>query len=541
MVSVPSAYFEFVMHYAPFFYIIPTNMTVDAAAGQKVVAVADGSKFQEDFPVQIKDSAHSEWNEVHSVLGNVVTLKNNLASTYYVAKGGLVEGPDPAFGRGAFAAAFAIEFLDAAFLVPQFFGKRVEILAKVHSLADWLLSQQCVDPDRAAFGGFKSSETSTQYWSIDASRAIPALLKAYHFSLNTDYLIAARLAGYPFLYNMQTQPAVLGIHDRYYGGFAQYVDIGDGWGQNMAVEDLYGLIGLKMLSETYDVTNASLYNSMMSDLAGFLRTGLEGFWLYFYPLPSGDGKWHRIGLKETEVYDDPISFALLGLYYYEGWSLSCQRVYNYMQLSIRASGQYPAYIADLCWPGYIDVVSRFPASPYYDGVTIGILWKIRKERDPPSFKLANDIAWKYSDEFLNWGPVFTDYSPITPAKAMANVSWIGRMFLNYEEPVTQFTRILKSKGEFVLLYPVRQAADAVSYGEPLNVLAVVSSLKAEQVLIEAGYYLEDYLAVYTFLPVRVHDKIRRQGQDYEAQTVTPFTYANKRLYFKSVLRRLQTN
>ena len=35
----------------------------------------------------------------------------------------------------------------------------------------------------------------------------------------------------------------------------------------------------------------------------------------------------------------------------------------------------------------------------------------------------------------------------------------------------------------------------------------------------AGYYLNDYLAFYTS-SVRVHDKIRRQGEDYEV-TVTP--------------------
>ena len=115
------------------------------------------------------------------------------------------------------------------------------------------------------------------------------------------------------------------------------------------------------------------------------------------------------------------------------------------------------------------------------------------------------------------------------------------MFLNYEEPRTVLTRALNSKGEAVLLYPVRQAVESVDYAEPLEMQSVVSHVKAEQVIIEPGYYLEDYLAFYTFLPVRSHDKIRRQGQDYEVQTVTPFTYSNQRLYFKSTARRLLTN
>jgi hypothetical protein len=329
----------------------------------------------------------------------------------------------------------------------------------------------------------------------------------------------------------------LGTHDKYYGGFAQYVTISESWSQPMSVENLYGLIGLKMLADKYDVDYADRYNGMMADAVGFLRKGLEELWLDFDPMPSGDGKWHRVGINGTETYDDPISFALLGLYAYEGWSASCQRVYNYVQ-SIRASGQYPAYWPEICWPGYIDVTTRFPACNYYDGVTIGILWKIRKERDPPAFKFAHDVTDKYAEEFLYWGPDFDDYSPITPAKAMANVSWIGRMFLNYQEPTTKFTRILKNNGESVLLYPVRQSTQTLDYSDPFDLSAIVSPLKVEQFLIEPGYFLNDYLTFYTFLPVRSHDKIRRQGEDYEIQTVVPFTFANQRLYFKSTARRL---
>lgn len=540
MGTVPSSYFEFVMHYAPFYYVVPTSMALNPPAGQKNVTVIDGSKFQPNFPVQISDSAQSEWNEVESVLGNVVTMKNNLAATYYVAKGGIIEGPDPAFGRGTFAAAFAIDFLCEAYSNSQFSALQSEIMAKIVVLADWLVSQQCVDPERAAYGGFRSAESATDYWSIDAGRAIPALLKAYSLTNDSDYLDAAKLAGSTFLYYMQHEPQVLGVHDRYYGGFASYVTITDGWSQPIHVENLYCLIGLKMLADSYDVAQVSLYNQMMADAVNCLRSGLEQCWLYFDPLPSGDGAWHRIGLNNTEAYDDPISFALLGLYTYEGWSASCQRIYNFVQ-SIRASGLYPAYVPEVCWPGYIDVVTRFPACSYYDGVTIGILWKIRKEQDAPAYKLAYEIVKKYSEAFLNWGPLFTDYTPIIAAKAMANVSWIARMYLNYEEPRTPFTRILNSVGESVLLYPVRQSVESVDYAEPLEMKSFVEHVKAEQIIIEPGYYKEDYLAFSTFLPVRSHDKIRRQGQDYEVQTVTPYTYANQRIYFLSIARRLLTN
>ncbi|MCW4018000.1 MAG: hypothetical protein NWF00_04890 [Candidatus Bathyarchaeota archaeon] len=533
---IPQVYHDFCMHYAPWYYIIPAELTSNAAVGQKDVVVSDGSAFEAGMPVQIKDSVHCEWNEVASVFGNTVTMVKNLAYTYYTSKGSLVDHPDLTFGKGAFPAAFAVEYLFDSYSAGQFSTVKSEILTKVLELSDWLLTQQCTDSQKAAYGGFKSAEGSTQYWSIDAGRVIPALLKAYKLSDDLAYREAAKLCGYTFLYNMQHGPLAAGVVGGYYGGLAQYVDADDEYGTVMMTEDLYCLIGLSMLT-TIDSTNADRYQAIMADMVTFYREGFEGLWLYFQPPPDGTGEWFRIGLNNSEVYDDPISFALLGLYTYEGWSASCQRVYNFVQ-GIKASGSYPGYIPDLCWPGYIDVISRFPTCNYYDDVTIGILWKIRKEYDPPSYKLAHDLAEKYADEFLNWGPLFADYSPVVAAKAIANVSWIGRMFLNYTEPTSQFARILKSKGELVLLFPVVEAADTTSYGKPWDLLAVFSPLKAEQVLLEAGYYLNDYLAVYTFLPVRVHDKIRRQGVDYEVQTVTPYTYANQRCYFKSTLRRL---
>ena len=60
----------------------------------------------------------------------------------------------------------------------------------------------------------------------------------------------------------------------------------------------------------------------MGRAIAFLRGGFENFWLHFNP---SDGKWHRVGLAENEVYDDPFAYALVGLYEVEGWSFSCQR------------------------------------------------------------------------------------------------------------------------------------------------------------------------------------------------------------------------
>ena len=536
MGTVPEAYYQFIMHYAPYFYVIPTKITADAASGQKDVTVEDGSKFQVGYPVEIKDDAHAEWNKVASVNGNVLTMENNLQHAYYVNKNGKVEGPDPSFNRGAFPAAFAIDFLYEAYSTKQFESEKTDILNKIVELADFILTQQCTDPAKKAYGGFKSGETSDQYWSIDAGRCIPPLLKAYSLTNTVSYLNAVKLAGATFLYNMQHKPSEEGVHDKYYGGFAQYVTITDDWSRLMIVEDLYDFIGLKMLCD-YDPDNKNKYETMMGDAAGFLREGFEQLYLHFDPKPSGDGKWHRVGINETEVYDDPISFALLGLYTYEGWSLTCQRVYNFVQ-SIRASAQYPAYHPAICWPGYLDVVTRFPACPYYDAVTSGILWRIRAAYDKPSLAFSMQIIEKYQELFMNWGPVFTDYSPITEQKAMTNVSWLAQLFLNYQEPLTSFTNILRSNGENVLLYSIRQAADKITYSEPLDILAIVSPTRIEEIFIEPGYMINDYITVYTFAPLRHHDKIRRKGEDYEVLGVQAFDFQGEILYFKSACRRL---
>jgi len=537
MGTVPEAYYQFIMHYAPYFYVIPTKITTDAASGQKDVVVEDGSKFQVGYPVEIKDDAYSEWNKVSSINGNTLTMENSLNYSYYVDKNGKVEGPDPSFGRGAFPAAFAIDFLYEAYYAEQFESQKTDIYNKIVELADFILTQQCTDPAKKAYGGFKNSEVGTEHWSIDAGRCIPPLLRTSMLTGTVGYLDAAKLAGATFLYNMQHNPSLEGVHDKYYGGFAKYVTIANVWSQHMMVEDLYDFIGLKMLAETYDTANKSKYETMMSDAAAFLREGFESLWLHFDPKPSGDGKWHRVGINETEVYDDPISFALLGLYTYEGWSLTCQKVYNFIQ-SIRASAQYPAYHPAICWPGYLDVVTRFPACPYYDAVTSGILWKIRAARDKSSLAFSMQVIEKYKEQFMYWGPLFTDYSPVTEQKAMANVSWLAQLFLNYLEPNIPFTRILRSKGENVLLYLVRQAADQVTYSEPLDILAVVSPIRVDEIFIEPGYIINDYINVYVFAPLRHHDKIRRKGEDYEVLGVQPFDFQGETLYCKSVCRRL---
>jgi hypothetical protein len=445
-------------------------------------------------------------------------------------------GPDLTWGKAAFAAAFAIDFLYEAYHDEQFENRKTEIYDKVVSLADWILTQQNTDPTKLAYGGFKSTETSTYYYSVDAARVIPSLIRAYKLTENSSYLDAAKLAGATFLYNMQHKPSELGVHDKYYGGFARAVDDTDAWLPEMDIESLYALIGLKMLVEE-DSANKATYENMINDLVGFLRSGFEELWLEYRPPPSGDGEWHRVGVNETEIYDDPFAYALLGLYEYEGWSLTVQKVYNFIN-TIRASAEHPAYNPAICWAGYIDVVTRFPASDYYDAVTAGILWKIRKHHDKSSFEFSMKVINEHQEEFMYWGVKFIDYSYVENKQAMATVAWLSLFFLNYEDPLTPFTRVLKAHGENVALYPIREASDKISYGEGINIKALVSPARVEEVLIEPGYIINDYLTMHVFAPIRHHDKVRRKGIDYEVMDIQEFAFQGDVAYRKAVLRRL---
>jgi hypothetical protein len=145
---------------------------------------------------------------------------------------------------------------------------------------------------------------------------------------------------------------------------------------------------------------------------------------------------------------------------------------------------------------------------------------------------------QYQTQWMYWGPQFTDYSPITAQKAMTNVTWLAQLFLAYQDPSTEITHILSVNGESLLLYPIQQAADQVAWGSPLNLLGLVTLGAVGEIVLEPGYITEDNITVYSFLPVRVHDKIRRAGVDYEVITVSVSDLNGDPQVYKSVCRKL---
>jgi hypothetical protein len=139
---------------------------------------------------------------------------------------------------------------------------------------------------------------------------------------------------------------------------------------------------------------------------------------------------------------------------------------------------------------------------------------------------------------MYWGVKFDDYSFVENKQATATVAWLSLLYLNYEDPITRFTQILRSKGENVILYPVREAGDKVSYGEAVDIKAFVSAGRIEEVIIEPGYIINDYLIIHVFAPIRHHDKIRRKGVDYEVLDVHEFDFQGETMYRRATLRRL---
>ena len=67
-------------------YNVKSNLTGTASAGQKVVAVADGTKFTAGTRVRIVDTENEEECIIDSINANNITMVSNLAHEYTVAR-----------------------------------------------------------------------------------------------------------------------------------------------------------------------------------------------------------------------------------------------------------------------------------------------------------------------------------------------------------------------------------------------------------------------------------------------------------------------
>lgn len=450
---------------------------------------------------------------------------------YYLPESGIV---DPEWGRGPAPASFAIQFLNEAYCAKEFENEKTAIQAKIVELADYLLTIQCVEDAKLAYGGFKSRDDSDYYYSIDAMRAIPALLIAYDLTGNQNYFDAAKLAGGTFLYNMQHKPSLLGVHDQYYGGFAQAVTLSEAWLVDMYVADLYGTIALQQL---FTRIGEAKYQTMINDSLNFYRSGFENLYLKYSPRPYGDGNWHRTGAQDNLIYDDDFGYALQGLFSYECWSETVKKVYETINTISRCI-EYPSYNPQVCWAGYVDVVNRKPACEYYDCVTAGILFEIRNFYDLLALDQSAKAILVYADNFMFWGVKFGDYTPVENKKSTVTVAWLAHLLIKYSPLTSVFTRILQVYGRRIMLLSRRETNGTAGYSEAATITAIVNPAQASEMFIQPGYASSDVVRIYTVSNIAHRDKIVFDGEEYEVGPVEEFRFQNQLMYRTAACRRL---
>ena len=73
-------------------YNVTSDMAANANSGQKNITVDLGSIFEADDPIVISDDNDSEEGVINYVVGNIITLKENLANSYTTAANGKVDG-----------------------------------------------------------------------------------------------------------------------------------------------------------------------------------------------------------------------------------------------------------------------------------------------------------------------------------------------------------------------------------------------------------------------------------------------------------------
>lgn len=180
----------------------------------------------------------------------------------------MYDEPDLGYGKSIDSASFSIDFLIDLYNNTYFYSNNgTAIYNKIVESADFLVSQQVLSG--VAYGGFPSVDGGTWCYSIGALRALNPLIKAYQLTDNSSYWECANRV-IDFLNTTQVYPSRVGLHDKYYGGFAQVLTTGGAWVTNMWTVDLYGLEGLKAY---YLLTlNSTVYN-MLEDMALFYQEG----------------------------------------------------------------------------------------------------------------------------------------------------------------------------------------------------------------------------------------------------------------------------
>jgi hypothetical protein len=78
----------------------------------------------------------------------------------------------------------------------------------------------------------------------------------------------------------------------------------------------------------------------------------------------------------------------------------------------------------------------------------------------------------------------------------------------------------------------------VSYGEGVTIKALVSPSRTDEIAMEPGYIINDYITIHVFAPIRHHYKLRHKGADYEVGPVEEYSLQGQLMSRRAVCRRL---
>lgn len=100
---------------------------------------------------------------------------------------------------------------------------------------------------------------------------------------------------------------------------------------------------------------------------------------------------------------------------------------------------------------------------------------------------------------------------------------------------SRFAQILKAIGSTVQYYAVKSDG---TYEQPTDILAIITPARIDELVLEPGYVINDYITLYTNTALKTRDKIRWNDTDFLVLTVQPFGWKNETAFYKAQCRRL---